>query len=124
MATTEYMEAMCMNKKLVMLEPKGYYELDVCHFINPGSEYISYLLISGEGDIPVPECSDIGLVVYQARGYEVRDAEELEELQEEASIPHIPADLGEWVRAAIEWYEQRGFTAEHIESYAMVSALE
>lgn len=100
-----------MSKLVVTVEPKGYADLDVNDMV--GDEYVFHLLVEGSGDIPVPECSEIELLIYQAHGYELHNMDEFYEFTEE-SEDYIPVNMDEWCAKAIEWYEQRGFTAERI----------
>lgn len=90
-----------MSRKLVVLEPSGYYELDATNFVAPGDKYITYLLVSGVSEIPVPEYSDIDTNVEE----------------------DMHTSNEEFCEIAIEWYKERGFVAEVVEVAGMVGYL-
>lgn len=115
-----------MNMKIVVLEPHGNQEFDLSIMIDSdrGDDECTYLVVTGVSEIPTPESGDIELLVYHARGYtELRDTEELWELQESEEHEYKPIHVNEYSEKAIEWYEQRGFTAVRVDDMDIVSPL-
>jgi hypothetical protein len=112
-----------MSKLVVCLEPFGNQELGIGEMLDPSGKEVSYVLVMGEGEIPVPVDDDIELMIYQEAGHEIRDTDELWDFQCDNHDAYIPTNLDKYTEKAIEWWEQRGYTAEKLPVLHMVSPL-
>jgi hypothetical protein len=101
-----------MSKLVVAVEPFGYYDLDAGDFIRE-SEYVSLLLVSGEGEIPEVDYPDVKAIVYRVRGLDPLDEE----------IDDVETSMSEWISATTEWYTERGFEVETLPPIAIVSPM-
>lgn len=107
-----------MGKKLMMYEPMGNLDLDVPEFIE-GKEVLYFVV---DEDAPVPEHSDIEVLIYQQRGYEeVNSYADIEQLEETGR--DIDISMDQYKHGFMDWYVSNGWEIEQIPMGEFISSL-